>query len=100
MPWASGESRRVTAVSRASIMKLPRGRLPHLAAGAAMLAASNLVLALTSYGAWSQMMTTIKIVVPLPPGSGQDIMSRLLGEQISRAQGATVVIENRPGAGT
>jgi len=65
-----------------------------------MLAASNLVLALTSYGAWSQMMTTIKIVVPLPPGSGQDIMSRLLGEQISRAQGATVVIENRPGAGT
>jgi tripartite-type tricarboxylate transporter receptor subunit TctC len=65
-----------------------------------MLAVSNLVLALTGHGAWSQTTTTVRIVVPLPPGSGQDIMSRLLAEQISRTQGTAVVIDNRPGAGT
>src|SRR5437660_9204148 len=51
-------------------------------------------------GAWSQATRTIKIVVPFPPGGSADIMSRLLAEQISRAQGATTLIENRPGAGT
>ena len=81
-------------------MRLSSRRFPHLAAGAAMLAVSNLVLTLTGHGAWSQTATTIKIVVPLPPGSGQDILSRLLAEQISRTQGAAMVIENRPGAGT
>jgi tripartite-type tricarboxylate transporter receptor subunit TctC len=38
--------------------------------------------------------------VPSPPGSGPDIISRLLGEQIGRAGGPTVLVENRPGAGT
>ena len=37
---------------------------------------------------------------PLHPGSGPDILSRLMAEQIGRAQGPTVVVENRPGAGT
>jgi tripartite-type tricarboxylate transporter receptor subunit TctC len=32
-------------------------------------------------------------------GGGVDITARLLAEQIGRAQGLTVVIENRPGAG-
>jgi tripartite-type tricarboxylate transporter receptor subunit TctC len=49
--------------------------------------------------AWSQGKT-VKIVVPYTPGSGPDIISRLLGEQIGRANGPTVVVENRPGAGT
>jgi tripartite-type tricarboxylate transporter receptor subunit TctC len=40
----------------------------------------------------------IKIVVPYPPGGPADILARLLGEQISRAHGPTIVIENRPGA--
>jgi tripartite-type tricarboxylate transporter receptor subunit TctC len=42
----------------------------------------------------------IKIVVPYPPGSGPDILSRLMAEQIGRDGGPTVVIENRPGGGT
>jgi tripartite-type tricarboxylate transporter receptor subunit TctC len=33
-------------------------------------------------------------------GGGNDIVARLLGEQIGRAHRATVVIENRPGGGT
>jgi tripartite-type tricarboxylate transporter receptor subunit TctC len=42
----------------------------------------------------------IKIVVPYTPGSGPDILSRLMAEQIGRTQGATILVENRPGAGT
>jgi tripartite-type tricarboxylate transporter receptor subunit TctC len=42
----------------------------------------------------------LKIIVPLAAGGGADILARLLAEQISRAQGVTVVVENRPGAGT
>jgi tripartite-type tricarboxylate transporter receptor subunit TctC len=65
-----------------------------------MLAASNLVLAPAGHDAWSQTAATIRIVVPLPAGSGQDILSRLLAEQISRTQATAIAIENRPGAGT
>jgi tripartite-type tricarboxylate transporter receptor subunit TctC len=49
--------------------------------------------------AWSQAKQ-VKIVVPYTPGSGPDIISRLLGEQIGRANGPSVLVENRPGAGT
>src|SRR5215813_2867318 len=42
----------------------------------------------------------IKIVVPYAPGSGPDILARLMAEQIGRAHGPTVVVENRPGGGT
>jgi tripartite-type tricarboxylate transporter receptor subunit TctC len=41
----------------------------------------------------------LKIIVPYTPGSGPDILSRLLGEQVPRAGGPTVVVENRPGGG-
>jgi tripartite-type tricarboxylate transporter receptor subunit TctC len=43
-------------------------------------------------------MRTIKIVVPFPPGGAVDLLARLLADQVSRAQGLTLVVENRPGA--
>ena len=43
---------------------------------------------------------TIKIVVPYTPGSGPDILSRLMAEQIGRTEGSTIVVEDRPGGGT
>jgi tripartite-type tricarboxylate transporter receptor subunit TctC len=64
--------------------------------GMAFLAAAAFVLC--SPSAWSQSKT-LKIVVPYTPGSGPDIISRLLGEQIAKAGGPTVVVENRPGGG-
>jgi tripartite-type tricarboxylate transporter receptor subunit TctC len=64
-----------------------------------VVAAVGLVASLAP-GAWSQPAGTIKIVVPYTPGSGPDILSRLMAEQIGRAQGPTVVVENRPGGGT
>jgi tripartite-type tricarboxylate transporter receptor subunit TctC len=41
----------------------------------------------------------IKIVVPVAPGGATDILARLLAQQIGRANGPIMVIENRPGAG-
>ena len=46
-----------------------------------------------------QAARTIRIVVPFPAGGSADILARLLGEQINKANGPTVVIENRPGGG-
>jgi tripartite-type tricarboxylate transporter receptor subunit TctC len=55
---------------------------------------------LFGHTAWSQTARTIKVVVPASAGGVADTLARLLAEQIGRAQGPTVMIENRPGAGT
>ena len=41
---------------------------------------------------------TIKLIVPAAPGASTDFVARLSAEHISRAQGVTVVVENRAGA--
>jgi tripartite-type tricarboxylate transporter receptor subunit TctC len=66
----------------------------------AIALAAALLTASAGLNAWSQATGPIKIVVPYTPGSGPDILSRLMAEQIGRAQGPTVVVENRPGGGT
>jgi len=58
-----------------------------------------LAVALTGQGAWSQTARTIRIVAPAAPGGVGDTVARLLGEQIGRAQGQTILIENRTGGG-
>ena len=40
------------------------------------------------------------IVVPQPPGGGTDIISRIIGQQLSAQLGQTFIVENRTGAGT
>ena len=59
-----------------------------------------MALALGASPAPAQSSRTIKIIVPYPPGSGPDITSRLMAEQISRMQNVSMVVENRPGGGT
>jgi tripartite-type tricarboxylate transporter receptor subunit TctC len=62
-------------------------------------AAAFTVLAGTAEDSSAQK-NTIRIIVPYTPGSGPDILSRLMGEEIGRENGPTVVVENKPGAGT
>ena len=40
----------------------------------------------------------LRIVVPFPPGSGTDILARLLSDQLARKWNASVITENVPGA--
>jgi tripartite-type tricarboxylate transporter receptor subunit TctC len=41
----------------------------------------------------------VRIIVPYPPGSGTDIVARLLGQRVGESWGQPMVVENRPGAG-
>lgn len=41
----------------------------------------------------------IRIVVPYPPGSGTDIVARLLAQKITENWGQQVIVDNKPGAG-
>jgi tripartite-type tricarboxylate transporter receptor subunit TctC len=79
-------------------MKFHRRRFLHLAGVAAAIALLSVTV--TGHRAWSQTARTIKVVVAVQPGGGTDFLARVLGEEIGRAQGQTMLIENRPGAGS
>ena len=42
----------------------------------------------------------IRIVVPFAPGGGTDVVARALAQEMAKDLGASVIIENKPGAGT
>jgi tripartite-type tricarboxylate transporter receptor subunit TctC len=64
------------------------------------LAPALAIGAATSSDARAGTSGTIRIIVPLPAGGGVDVVARELADAIARTIGATLVIENRPGAGT
>jgi tripartite-type tricarboxylate transporter receptor subunit TctC len=66
-----------------------------------LVASTALVIALSSIdriGVHAESQT-LRIVVPYAAGGGGSILARVLAQQIERQQGATVVVENKPGAG-
>jgi tripartite-type tricarboxylate transporter receptor subunit TctC len=67
------------------------------------LIASIAALALCSLqgGALAQSWPAkpVRFIVPFTPGSGTDIMARIVSEKLTAQLGQTVVVENRPGAG-
>jgi tripartite-type tricarboxylate transporter receptor subunit TctC len=42
---------------------------------------------------------TVRIIIPLGPGGGGDVFSRLLAEELQKRLGQPFVVENRPGGG-
>ena len=63
----------------------------------ALAAACGLVSPLASaQGSWPSR--PIRIEVPYPPGTGPDVMARLVGEGLSKELKASVVVENKAGA--
>jgi tripartite-type tricarboxylate transporter receptor subunit TctC len=65
-----------------------------------LLALGALIAAAASAHAQSYPDRAIKIVVPIGPAGSYDIVGRLLADQLSKRLGQSVVVENRPGAGT
>ncbi len=65
------------------------------------LVAATGILALAALQAAAQYPTKpIRFIVPFPPGGGVDIVARTVGEKLSARLGQTIVVDNRPGAGT
>ena len=66
------------------------------------LALAALLLAIASSGsAWALYPErTIRIVVPFAPGGGTDVVARTLAQEMAKDLGVSVIIENKPGAGT
>jgi tripartite-type tricarboxylate transporter receptor subunit TctC len=42
----------------------------------------------------------VRMIVPLAPGGGSDIVGRIVAQALTGVWGQTVVVDNRPGAGT
>jgi tripartite-type tricarboxylate transporter receptor subunit TctC len=76
-------------------MRLPRRKVLQLVAGAAALPAVSRLARAQAYPA-----RPITLVVPFAPGAGTDTIGRIMGRWLSPRLGQTVVIENKPGAGT
>src|ERR1700687_5214403 len=64
-------------------------------AGALAMLTARPVLAEAAYPS-----RTIKMIVPYPAGGTTDLLGRLVADQLKTGLGATVVVENKPGAGT
>jgi tripartite-type tricarboxylate transporter receptor subunit TctC len=67
-------------------------------AGFAGGVASLVALRAGAQTAWPSR--TIKLIVPYPAGGTTDLLGRLVADQFKNGLGATVVVENKPGAGT
>jgi tripartite-type tricarboxylate transporter receptor subunit TctC len=67
-----------------------------MAGGAGGLA----LLALPAIAQAAYPSRTVKMIVPYPAGGTTDLLGRLVAEQLKTGLGATVVVENKPGAGT
>jgi tripartite-type tricarboxylate transporter receptor subunit TctC len=81
-------------------MERPRSGPSCAAITAIVAAVAGALLGFINAPAWSQAGQAIRLVVPYPPGGGIDVLARILVDEIGRTQGQSIVVENRPGAGT
>jgi tripartite-type tricarboxylate transporter receptor subunit TctC len=65
-----------------------------------LLAFTTFMLGSCLASAQSWPTKPVRVIVPVPPGQGADIITRLIAERLSPALGQPFVVDNRPGAGT
>jgi tripartite-type tricarboxylate transporter receptor subunit TctC len=76
-------------------MNLSRRTLLQLAVGAIALPAVRRTAHALDYPA-----RPVRIFVGFPPGLSPDVIARLVGQELSERLGQSVIVENRPGAGS
>ena len=64
-----------------------------------LVSAFLLALATSAAHAQSWPTKTVRIIVPSPPGTAPDIITRLYVDRLAPLWGKPVIVENRPGAG-
>jgi tripartite-type tricarboxylate transporter receptor subunit TctC len=97
---------RASPCARARIIgaSLPRpgdSRVKPVSLRRSLAALATVALAAAAPAAFAQGFPSksIRLLVPLAAGSTADIVSRYAGQELSKALGQPVVIENKPGAG-
>ena len=65
-----------------------------------LCATSALLLVAHAAVAQTYPVKPIRLVIGFPPGGGIDLSARLLGPRLSQYLGQSILIDNRPGAGT
>ena len=62
--------------------------------------AAGTAISTSSVFAQSYPTHNIRLIVPYPPGGGTDFFARLVATEMGTNLGQTIIVENRPGAGT
>ena len=68
-------------------------------AHATLLAALAALASPPGYPADAFPQKPVRLVIPFAPGGGTDILARAVSDKLAETLGATIVIDNRPGAG-
>jgi tripartite-type tricarboxylate transporter receptor subunit TctC len=79
---------------------MPVGRVRRGGAMRRLLSVLLLCVAATQAFAQGYPAKPLKMIIPYPPGGGNDTLGRLFAIKLSDRLGQPVVVENRPGAGT
>src|SRR3978361_1207411 len=69
----------------------------------AMAGCGGALVALTGLSAFAEAAypsQTIKMIVPYPAGGTTDLLGRMIADQLQSGLNGTVIVENKPGAGT
>lgn len=65
-----------------------------------MLASLVVLSAAPALAQTSWPVKPIRLIVPYPPGGGNDTLARIFGQKLGESLGQQIIVENRAGAGT
>jgi tripartite-type tricarboxylate transporter receptor subunit TctC len=82
-----------TILGKGKLMKLPRRKFLHLAAGAAALPFAPHIA-----GAQAYPSQPVRLIIGFPPGSASDMLARIISQWLTERIGQPVIIEAKPGA--